>query len=56
MGIRGIIFILIAIIGVIVNYSSRLLSARLNISELKIKLSALITVLISITLLMIFGK
>lgn len=56
MGIKGIIFIGIALLGVIVNFSSRRISEKYGISELKVKLSALVTVFIAITLLMIFGK
>ena len=52
----GILFILIALAGVIINFSSHRISEKLNISELKIKLIALVVVIISITLLMIFGK
>ena len=52
----GILFILIAAIGVVINFSSRRISEKINVSELKIKLFALAVVLVSITLLMIFGK
>lgn len=56
MGIKGIIFILIAAVGAVINFSSRRIAEKFNISELKIKLAALAVVLVSITLLMIFGK
>lgn len=56
MTIRGIIFIIIALAGVVINFSSHRISERFKIAELKIKLIALLVVIISITLLMIFGK
>ncbi len=56
MGIKGIIFMGIALLGVIVNFSSRSISEKRGISELKIKIAALICVFVAITLLMIFGK
>ncbi len=52
----GILFILIALVGVIINFSSPRISEKFNVSELKIKLIALLVVIVSITLLMIFGK
>lgn len=52
----GILFILIALVGVIINFSSHRISEKFNASELKIKLIALLVVVVSITLLMIFGK
>lgn len=56
MSIKGFVFTAIATVGVIVNYSSRILSKKLNISELAIKIAAFAAVLLSVTLLMIFGK
>lgn len=56
MTIKGIIFIFIALVGVVINFTSRRISGKFNISELKIKLTALALVFVSITLLMIFGK
>ena len=56
MGVKGIIFMIIAFLGVVVNFSSRRICEKLGVSELKIKLCALLVVLVSITLLMIFGK
>lgn len=56
MGIKGTVFIVIAILGAILNFSSRRISDKTGFSELKIKLAALVTVIIFISLLMIFGK
>ncbi len=56
MTIKGIIFIFIAAIGVIINFSSSRISEKFNVSQLKVKLTALLVVIVSITLLMIFGK
>lgn len=56
MGIKGIIFMVIALAGVIVNFSSRRICEKFGGSELKIKLYALAAVFIAVTLLMIFGK
>ena len=56
MGIKGIIFITIALLGVILNFSSRLISGKTKISEIKIKLTALAIVFIAVSLLFIFGK
>ncbi len=56
ISIRGIILIVIALIALIVNYSSPHLSKKFNVSELAIKIPAFIVVLVCITLLMIFGK
>ena len=56
MGIKGIIFITVALLGLILNFSSRFVSGKTNISELKIKLTALAVVFISVLLLFIFGK
>ena len=56
MGIKGIIFILIAISAAAVNFSSHKLSEKTGASELKIKLLSLGAVVASVSLLMIFGK
>ena len=56
MGIKGIIFIALAILGAAANYASKKLSAKTGISELKVKISGLITVIIAVLLLFIFGK
>ena len=56
MGIKGIIFISLAILGAVINYTSRPLSEKLNFSQLKIKITAAVIVLLSVTLLFIFGK
>ena len=53
---KGIILIAVALIALIVNYSSPKLSSKFNVSELAIKIPAFIVVLVCITLLMIFGK
>ncbi len=56
MRIRGIIFITLAVLGAILNFSAKLLSEKTKFSELTIKAFSFIVVLISITLLFIFGK
>ena len=56
MGFKGFIFILLAIFGAVVNFTSRNVAEKTNISEIKIKICALIMVFVSITLLFIFGK
>ena len=56
MGIKGIIFLAVAFVGLILNFSARKVSEKVNLSELKIKIMALIIVIISISLLFIFGK
>lgn len=56
MGIKGIIFIATAALGVILNFTARHISKRFNISELGIKLTALFIVFVSVILLFIFGK
>ena len=56
MGIKGIIFITAALIGAVMNFSSRRMAKRLNISELGIKAAALVIVAVSVILLFVFGK
>lgn len=56
MGIKGTVFIVLAIIGAAINFAARPISERTNISELTVKLSALGLVLVSVILLFIFGK
>lgn len=56
ISIRGIILIAIAAIGVALNFSAGPLSEKIKLSELTIKVIALIVVLVSVSLLMIFGK
>ena len=56
MSIKGIIFIAVALFGVILNYGARPIGEKLNISVLRLKVIALIVVVISISLLFIFGK
>ena len=56
MSIRGIIFLVFAILGAILNYTARPIGNRLNIPELRLKIIALVIVVISISLLFIFGK
>ena len=56
MSTKGIIFISLAVLGAILNFSAKLLSEKTKFSELTIKVFSLIVVLISITLLFIFGK
>ena len=56
MGIKGIIFIALAVIGAAVNFSSKVICEKIDVSELKIKIIALVIVIVSIALLFIFGK
>ena len=56
MGVQGIIFIAVALFGAVVNFFSRRISARLSISELGIKVTALVIVAVSVILLFVFGK
>ncbi len=56
MSIKGIIFLIVALGGLILNFSSSKVSEKTNISELRIKLTALAVVFISAILLFIFGK
>lgn len=56
MGIKGMVFVLMAVIGAVLNFAARPISKRINISELTIKLSALGLVLVSVILLFVFGK
>ena len=53
---RGIILIVIAAIGVVLNFSAKALSEKTKFSELTLKIAALVIVLVSVSLLMIFGK
>lgn len=56
MGIKGIIFIALAVIGAVLNFSSKRIFEKFSVSELKIKITALVIVIVSIALLFIFGK
>ncbi len=56
MSIRGIVLISIALIAAIINFTAGKISEKFNISELKIKIGALIVVLICVGTLMIVGK
>lgn len=56
MSIWKIVFIAIAIIGAAVNFTSERISSKTGISELKIKISALVVVAAAVILLFIFGK
>lgn len=56
MGIKGIIFTALAIAGAAANFTSRRICEKTKISELKIKIAALVIVVAAITLLFIFGK
>lgn len=56
MGIKGLIFIALAAAGAALNFSSKAICEKSGISELKIKIIALIIVIVSIALLFIFGK
>ena len=56
ISIRGIILILIAAVAAIVNFTARPICEKFKLPELTIKVVALVVVIISVTLLMIFGK
>ena len=56
ISIRGIILIAIAAVAAIVNFTARPISEKFKLPELTIKVVALVVVIISVTLLMIFGK
>ena len=56
MSIKGIIFLAFAILGAILNYTARPVGNKFNIPELRLKVIALVIVVISISLLFIFGK
>ena len=59
LSIKGIIFLIIMVLGVLVNIFSRKIAERKGGDEnflLKIKLIALLLVIVGISLLMIFGK
>ncbi len=56
MGIKGIIFIALALAGAVLNFTSKSISEKIGASELKIKIAALIIVVLSVILLFVFGK
>ena len=56
ISIRGIILIAIAAVAAVVNFTAHQISEKFKLPELTIKVVALVVVLISVTLLMIFGK
>ena len=59
MGIQGIIFMLIALCGVVINFFPQKILHKENADDqslLKIKLTGLVLVIAGISLLMIFGK
>lgn len=56
ISIRGIILIAIAAVAAIINFTAHSISEKTKFSELTIKVTALVVVLISVSLLMIFGK
>ena len=56
MSIMGIIFLVIAVLGAILNYAALPIGKKLNLSPLRLKVIALVIVVISISLLFIFGK
>ena len=56
MSIKGIIFITFAVLGAILNFTAKPISEKVKFSELAIKVVSFIVVLISVTLLFIFGK
>ena len=56
MGIKGIVFITLAVLGAILNFTAGIVAKKTRFSELSLKVASLIIVLISVTLLFIFGK
>jgi len=56
VSIRGIIFLAFAVLGGILNFTARLIGEKLGVSALKLKFIGLIIVVLSISLLFIFGK
>ena len=56
MSTRGIIFITLAILGAILNFSARVISSKTKFSELTIKVISFIIVLVAVILLFVFGK
>ena len=56
MSTRGIILIVLAALGAALNFSAKALSEKTKFSELTLKITALFIVLISVSVLMIFGK
>ncbi len=56
MSIKGIIFITLAVLGAILNYSAKWVSEKVNFSELTLKVISFSIVLVSVVLLFIFGK
>lgn len=59
MSLKGIIFLIIAMAGVFMNIFSRKIARKKDGDEsflLKIKITALLLVVIGVSLLMIFGK
>lgn len=56
MSIKGIIFIALAVTGAMLNFSSKRISEKFSVSELKVKITALIIVVLSVILLFVFGK
>lgn len=62
MGIKGIIFMMVALIGFLINFFAKPVAEKCFHREirddeiLKIKLPGLIIVVIGVSLLMIFGK
>ena len=56
MSAKGIVFLAFALIGAILNYGARPLGEKMKVSPLKLKVAGLIIVLISVSLIFIFGK
>ena len=56
MSLKGIIFLAFAVIGAVLNYAARPLGEKFKVSPLKLKVAGLIIVLISVSLIFIFGK
>ena len=54
--VKGIIFLAFAVIGAVLNYAARPLGEKFKVSPLKLKVAGLVIVLISVSLIFIFGK
>ena len=56
MSIKGIIFIIFAALGAILNFTAKTVSEKTTFSELTLKVISLAVVLVSVILLFVFGK
>ena len=56
MSIAGIIFLTFAVLGAVLNYAARPIGEKLNIPALRLMVIGLVIVIISVSLIFIFGK